>query len=943
MNKRAIFEAAMEIDDADRRAAYLNEACGGDTGLRQQIEELLAAQEKLGSFLVQPVAGPMATQAYLENTERPGDTIGRYKLKEKIGEGGFGLVFVAEQSEPVKRRVALKIIKPGMDSKQIIARFEAERQALAMMDHPNIARVLDAGSTDSGRPYFVMELVRGIPITQYCDQNQLPPRDRLELFVTVCHAIQHAHQKGIIHRDVKPSNVLVTSHDGKPVAKVIDFGVAKALHQNLADHSIYTNFAKMIGTPLYMSPEQAEMSGLDIDTRSDIYSLGVLLYELLTGSTPIERQRFAQAAYDEIRRLIRDEEAQKPSDRLSSSHTLPSLAANRKTEPTKLSRLMRGDLDWITLKALEKDRTRRYETANGLAMDLQRHLEGEPVLAAPPTATYRLRKFARKHRAVLATSLTIMALLLLGIGVSTWQAVRATQAERIALSAVEAERQAKQDAEAQKVKAVNAQKVAKAAADEANAVLKFFEEKVFAAGRPKGEKGGLGHDVSLKEAMLASLPALDSSFTRQPLVEARLRTAVGLTFDFLGERTKAIEQHERACAINERNRGPDHMATLGSKTLLAGSYRELKRYTEALKLREEVFNGYKRLLSPDHVNSLIAMSNLAISYNDVGQIDVALKLREDAVAICTRVLPPDHYVTLMVKSGLAGSYVAVKRHAEALKVYEETIAVQKRVLSPDHSHIRANLHSVARTYASMNNHVEALKWYENMLEACKRVLPVDHPEKLMCMNAMVLSYSALGQHEEADKIRVELQASYRRMQPPDYPAMVKLMLNMALRYSHSNRYAEALKLVDEFMPYADKPGVNPSHYSLAISIRITCCKNTGDLAGCRSAAELMEKRKPSDADSYFVAACSRAVIAELQAKVQPQEFSISSSPTGTVRPATKDADMLARKEADKAMVWLKQALAAGLKKPERIKDHTDLNFLRSREDFKLLVAGLEEQ
>jgi serine/threonine protein kinase len=326
-----------------------------------------------------------------------GAVIGPYKLIEQIGEGGFGLVFVAEQHKPVRRRVALKVIKPGMDTQDVITRFEAERQALALMDHPNIARVLDAGATATGRPYFVMELVRGISITEYCNNNRLTVRQRLELFVSVCQAVQHAHQKGIIHRDIKPSNVLVTLHDGHPVVKVIDFGVAKALHQPLTEKTIYTRFAQIIGTPLYMSPEQAEMSGLDIDTRSDIYSLGVLLYELLAGTTPFDRKRLAQAAYDELIRIIRDEEPERPSTRLShSTETLSAVAAQRKTEPARLSRMFRGDLDWITMKALEKDRTRRYETANGLARDVERHLNDEPVEAGPPGAGYRLGKFAAR-------------------------------------------------------------------------------------------------------------------------------------------------------------------------------------------------------------------------------------------------------------------------------------------------------------------------------------------------------------------------------------------------------------------------------------------------------------------------------------------------------------------------------------------------------------------
>ena len=429
---QAVFLAAVDQTD---RAAILDSECGDDVELRRRVEALLKANDEPASYLDQPpfeFAKPIGTVDYAPITERPGTEIGPYKLKEQIGEGGFGLVFVAEQQEPVKRKVALKVIKPGMDTREVMARFTAERQALALMDHPNIARVLDAGATDSGRPYFVMELVRGIPITDYCDQNQLAPRDRLDLFVTVCQAVQHAHQKGIIHRDIKPSNVLVTSHDGKPVAKVIDFGVAKAINQQLTERSIYTQFTQMIGTPLYMSPEQAEMSGLDIDTRSDIYSLGVLLYELLTGTTPFDKKRFAKAAYDEIRRLIREEEPPKPSMRLSTSDSIASIAAQRHTEPAKLSKLIRGDLDWITMKALEKDRTRRYETANGLARDIERYLSDEPVEACPPSATYRLRKFARKNRAALTTTAAIALLLVAGAAVSTWQAVRATQAEAAA-------------------------------------------------------------------------------------------------------------------------------------------------------------------------------------------------------------------------------------------------------------------------------------------------------------------------------------------------------------------------------------------------------------------------------------------------------------------------------------------------------------------------------
>ncbi len=423
MTERKIFEAALDRTDPAERAAYLDEACAGDTELRQRVEGLLAAHFAPETFMDEPVLVEYATPKEGENLEAatdsiasiaifegPGSRIGPHKLLQKVGEGGMGVVYMAEQETPVRRKVALKIIKPGMDSAQVIARFEAERQALALMEHPNIAKVLDAGATDTGRPYFVMDLVKGIPITEYCDEAKLSPSERLTLFIPVCQAIQHAHQKGIIHRDIKPSNVMVTLHDGQPVAKIIDFGVAKAIDQRLTERTLFTQYGALIGTPEYMSPEQANLSGLDVDTRSDIYSLGVLLYELLTGTTPLERQKLRDAGYAEVLRRIKEEEPPKPSTRLShSGDRLASIAATRRTEPARLTKLVRGELDWIVMKALEKERTRRYETANGLARDIQRYLDGDPVEAGPPSASYKLRKFAaetpggaRGHRGIRA-------------------------------------------------------------------------------------------------------------------------------------------------------------------------------------------------------------------------------------------------------------------------------------------------------------------------------------------------------------------------------------------------------------------------------------------------------------------------------------------------------------------------------------------------------------
>jgi WD40 repeat protein/serine/threonine protein kinase len=443
---KAIFLAAIEEHAPEQWPAFVEQTCAGDVVLRDQVEKLLRAQSEMGSFYEAPRSALLAGDA--PTRERPGTMIGPYKLLEQIGEGGFGVVFMAEQ-QPLRRKVALKVVKPGMDTKQVVARFEAERQALALMDHANIARVLDAGATDSGRPYFVMELVRGIPITQFCDDNRLTPRERLKLFVAVCHAVQHAHQKGIIHRDLKPSNVLVTLHDATPLVKVIDFGIAKALGpERLTDKTLFTGFAQMIGTPLYMSPEQAEMTGQDADTRTDIYALGVLLYELLTGTTPFDKERLKEANYDEIRRIIREEEPARPSTRISTlGQAASTVSANRQSEPRRLSQLFRGELDWIVMKALEKDRNRRYETASSFAADVERYLHDEPVQACPPSTLYRFRKFARRNKAALMTATAMTFGLLLAVAVLATSTVLIAREQQATTNALQAETHARTDLE----------------------------------------------------------------------------------------------------------------------------------------------------------------------------------------------------------------------------------------------------------------------------------------------------------------------------------------------------------------------------------------------------------------------------------------------------------------------------------------------------------------
>jgi serine/threonine protein kinase len=461
--EQSLFDAARELADPVQRQAFLRAACGEDPALLIKVENLLKASEQAEQFF----AGCAPALRRISETQQKTETrstnlasrptpqeklsskIGPYKLLQKIGEGGCGVVYMAEQEKAVRRRVALKIIKLGMDTKSVIARFEAERQALAMMDHPNIARVLDAGATETGRPYFVMELVYGVKITEYCDQNRLGTEQRLQLFIQICHAIQHAHQKGIIHRDIKPSNILVTMHDGIPVPKVIDFGIAKATEERLTDKTLFTAYAQFIGTPAYMSPEQVELSGLDVDTRSDIYSLGVLLYELLTGRTPFDAKELLKSGVDEMRRTLREREPFSPSAKLHTlgGDELTKTATQRHVEPPRLLSEMKGDLDWIVMKALEKDRTRRYETANGLAMDIQRHLSNEPVVARPPGRWYRLQKLARRNRILFVSGAAVTAALLAGTTTSTWLFLQEREARHRAVAAEREQTLLRQEAE----------------------------------------------------------------------------------------------------------------------------------------------------------------------------------------------------------------------------------------------------------------------------------------------------------------------------------------------------------------------------------------------------------------------------------------------------------------------------------------------------------------
>jgi serine/threonine protein kinase/tetratricopeptide (TPR) repeat protein len=908
---KSIFLAAVDAHAPERWAAFLEQACAGDALLRAEVQKLLHAQAAIGSFheaprpaLVETVDHPLA--------ERPGTVIGPYKLLQQIGEGGMGTVFMAEQEQPVRRRVALKIIKLGMDTAQVIARFEAERQALALMDHPNIARVLDAGATDSGRSYFVMELVKGGPITEFCDQNQLAPEARLKLFLDVCHAIQHAHHKGVIHRDIKPTNVLVTLRDGAPVVKVIDFGVAKATGRKLTERTLFTARGHMIGTPAYMSPEQAEMSGLDIDTRSDVYALGVLLYELLTGTTPLEDARLREAGYAEIQRLIREEEAPRPSTRLSSlGDSATVLAGNRGLDVKRLEQLLAGDLDWVVMKALEKDRNRRYDTPASFAEDIGRYLRREAVLARPPSRAYKVKKFAQRHRAAVLTGSAVAAALLAGAAVATWQAVVATRAKQDALAAAGAEREAKELAQTREEATL--------------AVLEFLEDRVFAAARPRRQAGGLGRDATLRQAVEAALPFVGKSFTDQPLIEARLRMTLGQSYLYLGEAKEAADQWQAARTLYTRHLGPEHADTLRSMSCLARSYAALGRFAEALQLGEETVALQKARLGPDHRDTLRSMNGQAWIYADLGRRADALRLREETLALQQATLGPDDPDTLWSMYSLANSYTVLGRHAEALQLREEALALQKARLGLDHPDTLRGMNGLACTYADLGRQTKAVELYEQTLALQKAALGPDHPDTFQTMYNLANRYAALGRHDDALKLREETLDLHKAKLGPDHPRTLASMRVVAESLLALDRGAEAVPILDDCLRRAAGKTIHPCLLTGVMVLRLRCFEKAGDAAGCRQTAEMWEDLKRTDADSLYNAARLRAVTAVVFRAAD-------TSPAGS-----EQADA----EADRAMAWLRQAAAAGYKNAAHVKQDKDLDALRDRADFAKLVTVLE--
>ncbi len=858
----SLYFAALE-KPAVERAAFLDAACGTDVELRARVERLLAAQPKVGGFLDAPVATAdlpaagrtltfgsdgSATADLPGRAEHIGAILGgKYKLIEEIGEGGMGSVFMAQQTEPVKRAVAVKVIKAGMDSKAVLARFEAERQALAMMDHPNIARVLDAGTTESGRPYFVMELVKGQPITQFCDERKLTPRQRLELFVPVCQAIQHAHQKGIIHRDIKPSNVLVALYDDRPVPKVIDFGVAKATGQTLTDKTLMTGFGAVVGTPEYMSPEQANLNNLDIDTRSDVYSLGVLLYELLTGTTPVDRKSLGKAALLEVLRIVREVEAPRASVKLSSIDTLPSVAANRNTEPAKLSKLLRGELDWVLLKALEKDRTRRYDTANGLASDIQRYLADEMVEARPPSKGYRIKKVLRRNKGTVLATTLVMLVLIVGVVGTSWGFIQArsqrdlVEAERqVAVLAAESERQAKLESEekrreavAQKQRAEAGEKLAEERFEQlagekkkveaqkkrveeekqiAFAVRSFLQNKLLGQADLRNQANSLlragelameaKENPTIRElldraAQELSPDRIERNFPRQPFVQAEILFTVGDAYRGIGEYERAIELLQRSVEICRHLFGINHVNTLNSLSSLAAAYRQAGKLDQALPLLEEAFTHSKETLGLEDPGTLIRMDNLALGYQSKGQRNLALPLFEEAYRLQKQLFGVEDAATLATMNNLGEAYFAAGKRQEALPLLEEALKIRRAKFGTEHPATLVSMNNLAAAYQEIGKRALALPLLEETYKISKEKLGPDHPATLNRMNNLARVYQEDGKVDLATSLLEESLRIRKAKFGPEHPSVLSSMNNLAGAYQASGRYDLAVPILEE--------------------------------------------------------------------------------------------------------------------------------------------------
>jgi serine/threonine protein kinase len=948
---KEVFGRALELADPAERARYLDQACGGDAGLRAEAEALLAAHDRAGSFLA-GAAAPDRTADEQPAGGHPGEVIGPYTLREPLGEGGMGLVFVAEQQSPVRRKVALKVLKPGMDSRQVVARFEAERQALALMDHPHIARVFDGGATPSGRPYFVMELVKGVPITQFCDEQRLTPRQRLGLFADVCRAVQHAHTKGVIHRDIKPSNVLVTSHDGRPVAKVIDFGIAKAVGQQLTDKTVYTQLTQLVGTPLYMSPEQAGQSGLDVDTRTDVYALGVLLYELLTGTTPFDQARFRRVGFDEMRRIIREEEPPRPSTRVSTlGRAASTVCAQRRSDPRRLSRLFRGELDWVVMKCLEKDRNRRYETAGALARDVERYLADEPVQARPPSAAYRLRKFVRRNRVLVSAAAA--AGLVAAAGLAT-----------VLLLQARSNRELREANEREGARFDLAMKAIRAFHTGASEDV-LLRQSRFKELRNK-LLGGAADFYAEMEGML------------QGQSDARSRRALGSAYyelgkltDKIGSKARALEVHRQGLAVRRElasRPGADAEDRLDvARSLLAVAWLQhttgdspgaLASYEEARGWAE---GAAAPGAPPDQAGSVLATAHngTGIVLTQTGKPAESLAAYQQARAIQQQLADANPAAT-QPRSELANTLhnigwllsVTGKPQA-ALEALREALALRQALADagPTVVQFRSELarshHTIGWLLSQTGRPQEALASYEKAL-AVQQQLADAHPTHSGFQSSLADTHNSMGnlllnsgQPQAALAAfgkALELYQGLAGADPkdPDSRRRVGMTLNnIGEAQTKSGLLPEAVAALERARDLHEglakaHPTVTDYRGGLAFSLsglgraQQRAGRAAAAAASLRRAVELRGGLPTLSLEARYDLACNQALLAALA----------DDPASGLTAAEGRDA-------ADKAVDQLRRAVAAGYAGLDKLRADPDLAALRPRPDFRQLVQALE--
>jgi len=825
---------------------------------------------------------PTQPSGFESRVEKMPETIGPYRLLEKIGEGGMGEVYLAEQTTPVRRKVAIKVIKLGMSTKQVIARFESERQALALMDHPCIARVLDAGATAEGLPYFAMEYVPGIPITKHCDRYRLTLPERLELFLQVCEGIQHAHQKAIIHRDLKPSNILVTVQDGKSIPKIIDFGIAKAIAQRLTEHTVFTELGQMIGTPEYMSPEQADATAENVDTRTDVYSLGVLLYELLTGSLPFGPVKLRALGFDEIRRVIREEDPARPSTRVSSLGDDSTVSAkNRKMDSGSLVRQLRGDLDWITMKALEKDRSRRYGSPSDLAADIRRYLTDEPVLATQPSVTYRARKFFRRHRVAVAGASAVVVLLI------ALAATMTIQASRIAHERDRANQEARTARE-----------------------VSDFLVDLFKVADPMVSRGD---QLTAREVLDRGARRMEQRLSQQPLVKARFQTTIARAYENLGAYAQAEPLLEAALRVQEAQVGAEHDDTLRTLSDLAGLYWRMGRLEQAEKALSKAYETKVRLKGEDDITTQNAANNLANLYLTQGRYKDAERLYRKSYETRKRLLGPDHPDTLGAANNLSNICLHVGKQDEATQLIKETLAGRRRVQGEDHPDTLGAAFNLAGILEMQKKDHEAEQIYKQVLERRKVILGLKHPDTLMSMQNLGDFYRTRNRAREALPLLTETLRRREELLGENHFDTLSTRLSLGSLCASIGRFEDAERLLKATIDgwSSQVPGSHP----------------------------LLQRSREGLARLFYYqkrfAEAEQVFRDELQ---HWREAGVEGRQIGDTLFNLACVTAL-QKKARESVGYLREAVESGMTDPQAFAD-PDLASLRTNDEFKALVAQI---